>query len=62
MENVIKLNTDFIKGVNAAKSEVANGEVYDIEGALMLFAHDPADTDFQRGYQQGLIQCRRKGA
>ena len=55
MTNVISLNSDFSKGYRCAKKEVALGDISCVKSALMGFALDPADSDFQRGYHQGLL-------
>lgn len=60
MSNIVELNRDYIQGIHAAKMDVAKGHVYDIDGALYMYAIDPANTEYQRGYHAGLIQCKRK--
>lgn len=56
MGQIVELKPDYIKGIHAAKMEVATGGVPDIDHALFMFQIDPADTEFQRGYHAGLIQ------
>jgi hypothetical protein len=60
MDNVIFLNSDYSQGYKCAKEEVASGEIYCIESSLMLFAQDPADNDFQRGFEKGLKSLIKK--
>tara|TARA_Y100000114_G_scaffold34482_1_gene29939 strand:- start:595 stop:798 length:204 start_codon:yes stop_codon:yes gene_type:complete len=60
MAQVIELNREFIKGVHAAKMEVAAGDIFDLDDALYMFRIDPADSEFQRGYHAGLLQVYRQ--
>ena len=60
MAHIIELNREYIRGVHAAKIEVAKGEVYDLKDALYMFQIDPADNEFQRGYHAGLVQVYRQ--
>lgn len=60
MAKIVELNRDYIRGIHAAKMEVAKGEVYNLDDALYMFQIDPADTEFQRGYHAGLIQIYRQ--
>ena len=60
MAQVIELNREFIKGVHAAKKEVAAGDIFDLDDALYMFRIDPADSEFQRGYHAGLLQIYRQ--
>ena len=60
MSNIVELNRDYIQGIHAAKMDVATGDIYDLEEALYMFSIDPADTEYQRGYHAGLIQCWRQ--
>ena len=60
MAQIVELNRDYIKGVHAAKIEVAKGEVHDLNDALYMFQIDPADSEFQRGYHAGLLQVYRQ--
>jgi len=53
---------DFILGFSTARREIASGDVYDVEAAIYCFAMDPADNDFQRGYERGLTSYKQKGA
>lgn len=46
-------------GLKAARTEYA-GHESDLGVALMLFATDPPDTPFQRGYQEGVRRMLRK--
>jgi len=48
------INSDFVKGAREARAQVANGDIYDIFGALYMFQLDPADNDFQRGFESYL--------
>lgn len=57
---IVELNKNFIRGVHAAKMEIAKGEVYDINDALYMFSIDPASNEFQRGYHAGLLQVYRQ--
>ena len=54
MGNIISLRSDFLEGYQCAKEEYASGELYCVESSLMTFVLDPADSDFQRGFEQGL--------
>ena len=56
------ISFDFILGFSTARREIASGDVYDVEAAIYCFAMDPADNDFQRGYERGLISYQQKGA
>ena len=60
MDNVIFLSSDYSQGYQCAKEEVASGDIYCVESALMGFASDPADNDFQRGFEQGLKSLIKK--
>jgi len=62
MAQIVLLNRDYIRGVHAAKTDVTQGDVYDIPAALAVFNLDPADNEFQRGYHAGLIQVYRQGS
>ena len=53
---------DFILGFSTARREIASGDVYDIDAAIYCFVLDPADNDFQRGYERGLTSYKQKGA
>lgn len=53
---------DFILGFSTARREIASGEIYDIDMAMYCFALDPADSDFQRGYERGLTSYKQKGS
>lgn len=48
------INSDFVKGAREARAQVANGDIYDVRGALYMFQLDPADNDFQRGFESYL--------
>ena len=61
MSNVILLNPEFSKGYERAKEEVASGEIYCVGTALMGFASDQADSEFQRGYRLGLLHEHKNG-
>lgn len=54
MGEIIQLNSDYVLGMKAAKAEVASGEIYCLESALMYYEQDPADTAYQRGHQRAL--------
>lgn len=54
------LNREYIKGIHAAKMDIAKGNIYNLEGALYMFQIDPAASEYQRGYQSGLIQVYRQ--
>ena len=56
------ISFDFILGFSTARREIASGDVYDVEAAIYCFAMDPADNDFQRGYERGLTSYQQKGA
>ena len=58
MTNVISLNSDFSKGYRCAKKEVALGDISCVKSALMGFALDKADSEFQRGYRLALLHER----
>jgi len=60
MTQIVELNREYIRGVHAAKIEVAKGEVYDLNDALYMFQIDPADSEYQRGYHAGLLQVYRQ--
>ena len=60
MGKIVELNRDYIRGIHAAKLEVAKGQVYDLDDALYMFRIDPANTEFQRGYHAGLVQVYRQ--
>ena len=60
MAQIVELNRDYIRGVHAAKLEVATGEIYDLNDALYMFQIDPAASEFQRGYHAGLLQVYRQ--
>lgn len=60
MAQIVELNREYIRGVHAAKIEVAKGEVYDLNDALYMFEIDPADSEYQRGYHAGLLQVYRQ--
>ena len=60
MAQIVELNREYIRGVHAAKIEVAKGEVYDLNDALYMFQIDPADSEYQRGYHAGLLQVYRQ--
>jgi len=63
MGNIISLRSDFLEGYQCEKEEYASGELYCVESSLMTFVLDPADSDFQRGFEQGLkslIQKRKQ--
>ena len=60
MAQIVELNRDYIRGVHAAKLEVATGEIYALNDALYMFQIDPADSEFQRGYHAGLLQVYRQ--
>tara|TARA_R110000737_G_scaffold290812_1_gene297433 strand:+ start:45 stop:239 length:195 start_codon:yes stop_codon:yes gene_type:complete len=62
MDNVIFLSSDYSQGYQCAKEEVASGDIYCVESALMGFASDPADNDFQRGFQHALMSIKNKGS
>lgn len=55
MTNVISLNSDFSSGYDCAKEEVASGNIYCVESALMSFDLDPPDSEFQRGFRHALM-------
>ena len=61
MGTVISLNSKYSEGYKSAKEEVASGDIYCVESALMLFVLDPADNDFQRGFEQALKSLSKKG-
>jgi hypothetical protein len=48
------ISVDFVRGAREARKQVETGDIYDIPGALYLFQLDPADSDFQRGFEQYL--------
>ena len=48
------INSDFVKGVREARAQVANGDIYNVHDALYMFQLDPADNDFQRGFESYL--------
>ena len=48
------INVDFVRGARDAREQIATGDVYDIPGALYLFQLDPADSDYQRGFEHYL--------
>ena len=48
------INSDFVDGAREARAQVASGEIYDAHGALYMFQTDPADNDFQRGFEKYL--------
>jgi len=56
MDNIIYLKSDYLKGYASAKEEIASGEIYCVESALMMFKIDPPENDFQRGYKKGLLR------
>ena len=60
MAQIVELNRDYIRGVHAAKLEVATGEISELNDALYMFQIDPADSEFQRGYHAGLLQVYRQ--
>ena len=60
MSNVVLLNPEFSKGYSCAKEEVASGDIYCVGTALMGFASDQADSEFQRGYRLGLLHEYKK--
>ena len=60
MAQIVELNRDYLRGVHAAKLEVATGEIYDLNDALYMFQIAPADSEFQRGYHAGLLQVYRQ--
>ena len=55
MTNVISLDSDFSRGYDCAKEEVASGNIYCVESALMSFDLDPPDSEFQRGFRHALM-------
>ena len=58
MTNIILLNPEFSEGYCCAKKEVAAGDIFCVESALMGFALDKADSEFQRGYRLALLHER----
>lgn len=46
-------------GLRAAREEYAD-QPHNLGVALMLFATDPPDTSFQRGYREGVRRMLRK--
>lgn len=46
---------DYLSGFRSSRQDIATGDVYCVQSAIMAFHHDPADNDFQRGYLAGLI-------
>ena len=47
------------EGLKAAREEY-EGHADELGVALMLFAADPPDTPFQRGYREGVRRVARK--
>lgn len=56
--NVISL--DFVRGAREAREQIESGDIYDIPGALHLFQLDPADNDFQRGFERYLLSILKR--
>ena len=52
---------DYFAGYREAKAQVAAGDIYDVVGALYLFAIDPPHNDFAQGMMDALrhINCRQ---
>lgn len=48
------ISNDFVQGAREARTQIERGDLYDIDGALYLFQIDPADNDFQRGFEKYL--------
>tara|TARA_R100001440_G_scaffold14918_2_gene25135 strand:+ start:480 stop:662 length:183 start_codon:yes stop_codon:yes gene_type:complete len=48
------ISSDFLNGAREARAQVANGDIYDVDNALYLFKIDPADNEFQRGFESYL--------
>tara|TARA_R110002153_G_scaffold21336_1_gene71260 strand:+ start:616 stop:819 length:204 start_codon:yes stop_codon:yes gene_type:complete len=60
MGDLIRLNSEYVSGMRAARAEVASGDIYCIESALMLYEQDPADSEFQRGHHRALINLHQQ--
>lgn len=58
--SVISFNNDFSKGFAAVKQEISSGDIYCIESAIMQFVSDPPDSEFQRGFRNGLLSEQKK--
>ncbi len=54
MGDLIRLNSEYVSGMRAARAEVASGDIYCLKSALMLYENDPADSDFQRGHLRAI--------
>ena len=54
------VSKEYLSGFRASRLDVATGDVYCIQSAIMAFYHDPADNDFQRGYLAGLISLTNR--
>lgn len=49
------VSKEYLSGFRASRQDIATGDVYCVQSAIMAFHFDPADNDFQRGYLAGLI-------
>lgn len=55
------ISSDFVNGAREARAQVTNGDIYDVHDALYMFQVDPADNDFQRGFESYLRVLLRSG-
>ena len=53
------LSTKFYDGQEAAKKDLQNGDIYNLEAAIQSFDYDPPDSPRQRGYLHQLILERK---
>jgi len=53
------LSTKFYDGQEAAKKDLQNGDIYNLEAAIQSFDYDPTDSPRQRGYLHQLILERK---
>jgi len=53
------LSTKFYDGQEAAKKDLQNGDIYNLEAAIHSFDYDPPDSPRQRGYLHQLILERK---
>ena len=60
MGDLIRLNSEYVSGMRAARAEVASGDIYCLKSALMLYENDPADSEFQRGHHRALINLHQQ--
>lgn len=55
------ITPDYFAGYREAKAQVASGDIYDVVGALYMFAIDPPHNAFAQGMMDALRHMQERG-